>query len=272
VYVACVRRGGSGGHSPIAVALALGLLVAVGSALPSGAVSANTTTTTKPVDYPSALVARLAKEYGDPVLARKVVVGLDPGLLSQLEARVPLPEVARSPFLSYRPKRVAAGSVESVVVFAFGNRVGADGSLEPGPTNEKLAVATKRFVRRNPVPVFAQQEIAELLEAAGVKHVTSIDPIVGPDGKLVYLSTAGVAEQVLAKAHAAGVDLGTVGVIGFADHVVRCVLTAKAAGMTTAVPKGVVLPRTYDPESSQPWTRDRASYLATDLVGRLASL
>ncbi len=159
-----------------------------------------------------------------------------------------------------------------MVVFAFGNRVAADGSLAPGPTNEKLAAATERFVKQHRVPVFAQQEIAERLDAAGVKHVTSIDPIVGPDGKLVYLSTAGVAAQVLAKAHAAGVDLGTVGVFAFVDHAVRSVLTAKAAGMKAAVPSGVVLPRTYDPESSQPWTRDRASYLATDLVGRLTSL
>ena len=80
-----------------------------------------------------------------------------------------------------------------------------------------------------------------------MKRVTSIDPVVGADGKVVYLSTAGVAEQVMSKAQAAGEPLGTVGVIGFADHVVRCVLTARAAGMTGAVPKGVEAPERLRP-------------------------
>jgi len=224
------------------------------------------------VDYPSALTSRLAKEYGDPALAAEVVAGLSAETLAQLEARVPLAAVATSPFLAYRSKRVPARAVDSVVVFAFGNRVGADGSVTSGPTNDALAAATKRFVKQRPVPVFAQQAIAQQLQAQGVKRVTSIDPDIGPDGKIVYLSTAGVADQVNQKAQAAGVDLGTVGVIGFADHVVRCVLTAKAAGMTAGVPKGVTLPSAYDPESGQAWTRDRKSYLATDLVGRLATL
>ena len=272
MYVARVRQSRSRGRRPIIAVRTLGLITVVGWSLAGGVAVASTTTTTAPVDYANALTSRLAKEYGDAALAKTVVAGLDAGLLAQLEARVPLSDVATSPFLAYRPKRVPARAVDSVVVFAFGNRLAADGALTPGPTNEKLAAVTKRFVKQHRAPVFAQQEIAERLDAAGVKHVTSIDPIVGPDGKLVYLSTAGVAEQVLAKAHAAGVDLGTVGVIAFADHAVRSVLTAKAAGMKAAVPSGVVLPRTYDPESSQPWTRDRASYLATDLVGRLASL
>lgn len=224
------------------------------------------------VDYPSALTSRLAKEYGDPALAAEVVAGLSEDTLAQLEARVPLAAVATSPFLAYRAKRVPARKVDSVVVFAFGNRVGADGSVTSGPTNDALAAATKQFVRKHPVPVFAQQEIAGQLQAQGVKRVTSIDPEIGPDGQVVYLSTAGVADQILQKAQAAGVDLGTVGVIGFADHVVRCVLTAKAAGITAGVPKGVPLPSAYDPESGQSWTRDRKTYLATDLAGRLATL
>ncbi len=122
------------------------------------------------------------------------------------------------------------------------------------------------------MPVFAQTEIAKALQADGVEDVTSIDPEVGADGNVVYLSTAGVAEQIVSKAQAAGIDLGTVGVLGFADHVVRSVLTAGAAGLHAGVPKGVRLPKTYDVESTQPWTRDRATYLATDLAGRLATL
>jgi hypothetical protein len=106
-----------------------------------------------------------------------------------------------------------------------------------------------------------------------VQDVTSIDAVTAPDGTVTYLSTAGVADQVVSKAQAAGEELGTVGVVGFADHAVRCVLTARKAGMTdAAVPKGMKLPTVYDPESNQSWTRTRAAYLPTDLIGRLTTL
>lgn len=233
---------------------------------------ATSPSTGAPVTYSDALTARFAKEYRDPGLAATIVAGLNADLLAKLEARVPLAQVATSPFLAYLPPRVAAKNVDSVVAFAFGNRRAVDGSLQPGPVNEALAKVTQSFVADHRVPVYAQTEIAQLLQARGVKRVTSIDPVVGDDGKVVYLSTAGVAEQVLSKAQAAGEPLGTVGVIGFSDHVVRCVLTARAAGMTGAVPKGIRLPHVYDPQSAQSWTTNRASYLTTDLIGRLTTL
>jgi len=249
------------------LALTLGLGVVAVATLGATAPS-----TTAPVSYRDALVARLAAEYRDPSLAATVVTGLNDDLIAKLEAKVPRAEVVSSPFLAYRPPRVAGGRVGSVLVFAFGNRTAADGSLVPGPTNEALAKVTRGFVAKHHVPVYAQTEIARILIAEGVKDVVSIDPVIGADGKVVYLSTAGVAAQVVDKARAAGHELGTVGVIGFADHAVRCVLTARAAGMTAAVPKGVVLPATYDAQSSQSWTRSRAVYLPTDLIGRITTL
>ncbi len=232
-----------------------------------------TTTTTAPPDYRTALTKRFAKEYGDAALAQQVVTGLSDATITSLEAKVPAADVATSPFLSYKPPRVAADKVDSLVVFAFGNRLGADGELQPGPMNEALAKAVEKFVAEHPVPVYAQTEIAQQLQAAGVQHVTSIDPVTNADGTVTYLSTAGVADQVMSKAGAAGKQLGTVGVIGFSDHAVRCVLTARKAGMTSAaVPKGVTLPTVYDPESNQSWTRARSAYLPTDLIGRLATL
>ena len=227
---------------------------------------------TAPDDYSTALTARLAKEYGDPQLATQVVEGLNHDLLAKLQARVSLADVATSPFLAYEPARVTARDVDSVVAFSFGNRVALDGTITAGPMNEALAATIEQLVEKHPVPVFAQEEIAGILQADGVEHVTSIDPVVGPDGRLVYLSTAGVAQEVVQKADATGTDLGTVGVIGFADHVVRCVLTARGATVDAAVPSGVVLPKTYDPRSGQPWTRDRAAYLPVDLVGRITTL
>jgi len=173
--------------------------------------------------------------------------------------------------LSYAPDRIPRDAVDTVIAFSFGNRVAADGAITAGPTNEALAATIERFVGEHPAPVFAQHEIAHLLQRHGVERVTSIDPVVGPDGTLVYLSTAGVAEAIVQHAAAAGIVLGAVGVIGFADHAVRCVLTARAAGLDAGVPVGVVLPSAYDPESGQPWTRDRRSYLGADLLGRVAT-
>jgi len=230
-----------------------------------------TTASTAPVDYRGALVARLSREWDDPGLAEQVVAGLDDAAVEAFEARVALDEVADHELLSYDLASIADDRIDSIVAFAFGYRDGPGGTREPGPANEAMAAEIARFVTDHPVPVFAQTEIAELLGADGVADVTSIDPVVGPDGQVEYLSTAGVAEQVVATARGAGVELGTVGIVCFADHLGRCVLTARAAGMDPAVPEGIDPPRAYDPGSAQPWTTARVNYLATDLRGRLAT-
>ena len=185
---------------------------------------------------------------------------------------MPLASVATSPLLAYKPPRVPANQVDSVVAFSFGYEVGPAGQHLAGPPNEALAASVATFVRAHPVPVFAQVEIAQILIADGIPHVTTIDSKVGPDGKVQYLSTAGAAAQVVSDAKAQSVNLGTVGVFCFADHVGRCVLTIKAAGMTGGVPTGVVLPDAYDPKSAQPWTRERVGYLSVDLTDRIATL
>ena len=46
---------------------------------------------------------------------------------------MPLAEVATTPLLAYRTPATPADEVDSVVVFAFGNRLAADGTPEPGP-------------------------------------------------------------------------------------------------------------------------------------------
>lgn len=256
----------------------LGVVVTVGwavAAAPAWAARTPDTTpsTTSPGDYRSALTARLAVEWGDPALAADLVGGFDDAFVASLEAKVPLGAVASSPLLTYRPARRAAKAFDSVVVYAFGYRDGADGTRAPGPTNEALADATRALLKRHPgLPVYAQSEIAEVLAEADLPGVVSIDPVVGPDGGLVYLSTAGVIAQARDKADAAGVDLGRIAVVAFSDHLGRSLLTTEAAGLDAGVAKGVALPTAYDPESAQPWTRDRRSYLATDLSARVATL
>lgn len=242
------------------------LLVIVAFAGLSTATASAQTTTTAP-SYAAALEARLAKEWRDPALAKEIVAGLGADTLTSFEAKVPLAQVATSPFLTYRPKPIPAKSVDSLIVYSFGNRLDANGKATPGPTNERLAKEVFDFVKHHKVEVYAQHEVADFL--IGVPRLHRIDDTVGPDGKVVYLSTAGVAEQ--AKQQGAA---GTVGVLCFADHVGRCLLTTeKVLGAKgVGVPKGADLPAVYDTESGQSWTRDRKVYLQTDLLGRLATL
>ncbi len=226
-----------------------------------------------PVDYRTALTDRLTAEFDDPTLAASEVRGLGDDQIAKLQQRVPLDEVGTSPFLAYRPPTAPADSITAIVAFSFGNRVGADGTTTAGPTNEALADTIVAFVAAHPVPVYAQWEIADILTTRGVPDVSSIGQVIAADGATTYLSTAGVAAQIVSIAQTSGKPLGTVGIVAFADHAVRCILTAQKAGMPTAVvPAGVVLPTTYDPQSGQSWTRDRSSYLAIDLIGRLATL
>lgn len=219
--------------------------------------------------FGDAVRTRLEAELDDRVVAAELVGRLGPETLGTIEAAIGIDAAAESLLLAVAPPTVAASEVDALVVYAFGNRMAADGSLSPGPMNEALAAVTASFVESNPVPVYAQWEIADLLGAAGVPGVISIGRQVDADGNVTYLSTAGVAEQAVALA--AGRPLGRVGVIGFADHAVRCVLTSRKAGMAeAAVPEGVALPSEYDPESGQPWTRNRLDYLSVDLPARLA--
>lgn len=258
---ACGSDGGSDGAAATSAATATTEEATTTSTPPS---------TTAPATFADGLVARWSDELGDPALAQDLVDGLGPDGVAQFEDLVGLDAVFTDPLVAMVPPTVPDDEVDSLVVYAFGNRVAADGTLSPGPTNEALAQVVEDVVAEHPVPVFAQWEVAGLLAESGVGDITSIDPDTGPDGEVVYLSTAGVAEKAVALAQQQGVDLGQVGVIGFADHAVRCVLTSRAAGMAdAAVPEGVDLPTEYDPESGQEWTRDRETYLLTDLQGRL---
>lgn len=248
-----------------------------GSSAPPGPESSSTTGATAPTtaevpgDMTEALAQRLAEEWDDADLADEIVGRLDPALVADLEALIPLQEVATTPLLSYRTDPVDLDEVDSLLVFSFGLREEPDGTRTPGPVNEALARAVAEATETHPVPVYAQWEVAQVLTGLGAGDVVSIAPEIAPDGTETYLSTAGVAEQAAARADAAGTALGRVGVAGFVDHVGRCLLTVEDLGLDAAV-ADVEVPTEYDPASSQPWTRDRATYLGTDLGARLSLL
>lgn len=222
-----------------------------------------------------ALRQRLARELGDDGFAGDVVAGLDATTVDGLVERS-RGDIANSPALSYRPSTVADDAVDTLWILAFGYRLRDGGAavaaeippmseLEPGPTNEELAREAAAFVARRPVPIIAQWEAARVLDELGVPGVISVEPDHDADGSVVYLSTAGVLEKGIRMAAEAGVDVGRAGLLGHADHVIRCLLTATAVGMTAVVPESVRLPIGYDPESGQEWTRSRASFVAVDL-------
>jgi hypothetical protein len=228
------------------------------------------------------LVQRLAHELGDEALATTVVGALDDAVVKQLE-RLAKGDIAGSPALSYTPTTVAPGKVDSLWIFSFGFRIdGASGlpsmqvggtpppiaAVLPGPTNEALAHLAAEFVARHPVPVIAQWEVARGLNELGVRNVISIEPDTAGDGSVVYLSTAGVVQKGLRLAAEQGITVGHAGVLCQADHAVRCLMTAHAAGITADVPGGVALLTAYDAESGQAWTRSRDAYIAVDLLGR----
>lgn len=187
--------------------------------------------------------------------------------------------------LSWQAPTAPIASLNRIVAYAFGNRPNrasgntpTDGARQgalpdPGPVNEQLADTVAKVYAQNPVPVYAQWEIAHFLKAKhGITPVVSIDPITNPDGSITYLSTDGVAAQVVKLEQNNAAAMGTVGVIGFRDHLKRCVLTSRSRGMQAFAPAGIAMPGDYDPESGQAWTRRRDLYLVHDMSAQLAAL
>lgn len=146
--------------------------------------------------------------------------------------------------------------------------------FEPGPVNEELADTVAELRRDRPgVPVYAQWEIARFLTSKyRMRGVTSIEPVIAPDGTITYLSTDGVAAQVAAARQNLPGGIGTAAVVGFSDHHKRCVQTTRDRGMKAYAPRGFAMPHTYDPESGQAWTRRRDLYLVHDMAAQWAVL
>ncbi|MFH8533969.1 hypothetical protein ACH4GE_36835 [Streptomyces tendae] len=175
----------------------------------------------------------------------------------------------------WRPEAAFLGRLDFLLAFGFGNRPPAGGGdpakvlPEPGPVNEELADTVARIHRRREVPVYAQWEIARFLkEKHRLTDVISIEPVTAPDGTITYLSTDGVAAQVAEARRDLPGGIGTAGVVGFRDHIKRCVQTARDRGITAYAPHGFEMPHTYDPQSGQAWTRRRDLYLVHDMAAQ----
>ncbi len=179
----------------------------------------------------------------------------------------------------WHPPTAPLKDVDFIVAYGFGNRAPAGGGdpakvlYEPGPVNEELADTVARIRARRTVPVYAQWEIARFLESKyRMSQVTSVEPVIAADGTITYLSTDGVAAQVRAARAQLPGGVGTAAVVGFRDHVKRCVQTTRDRGITAYAPRGFAMPGTYDAQSGQAWTRRRDLYLVHDMVAQLSVL
>ncbi|EMD9438666.1 hypothetical protein WL99_34025 [Burkholderia cepacia] len=176
-----------------------------------------------------------------------------------------------------------AAQAGAIVAYSFGNRpnaasgntssTGGNQSAlpDPGPVNEALADAVYRIRQLKPVKVYAQWEIARFLVSKygmGADVLSSIEPVIASDGTIVYLSTAGVAAEAVSRAGGAAA-MGSVAVVGHRDHAKRCIQTSQQAGMKAAAVAEVPLPARYDPQSGQPWTRNRSLYLVHDMYAQM---
>jgi hypothetical protein len=170
--------------------------------------------------------------------------------------------------LSWRAPVVAPERISTVLAFTFGNRMLANGNREPGPVNQAIADVAASLHQRTGARIFAQWEIAAAL-AGRVPDamVTAINPGRDARGEPVYLSTSGVLEEIARRTDPR--SLGCVGVAAFADHIHRCVASARRLGFDAYAPSGTAMPDTYDGDSGQPWCRDRIAYLLHDIMIRV---
>lgn len=202
---------------------------------------------------------RLGAEFDDVALGIAVADRLD---VRAYEVFADRPEWIGSSLLSFEP--VVQRAPESLVVFAFGNRIANDGALSPGPVNLALARLADDWSQSNRLPVFAQWEVADEMRSESIR----VGAVTHDDGTTEYLSTAGVAEQVKGALWPIQTNAGRVAVLAMADHAVRCCRALELVGLSAGIADGVELPSVYDPDSGQPWTRDRAGYLAIDILAR----
>jgi hypothetical protein len=227
-----------------------------------GAATVSTKVFAAPITQPSLeplMERQLARALGDEGVARKLAPLLYDATMLWSYPQMPAQEA------------------DSLIAYSFGNRLvpGADAqSLEPaaslpGPINASLAEAVAKIRASRTIPVYAQWEIAQILQQDyHMDRITPLYPERGGDGKITYLSTEGVAKAALRHAGSAAA-LGRVAIVGHRDHVKRCILTSQQIGLAAAAISGVPLPVGYDPQSGQPWTRDRTTYLLGDIMAQL---
>lgn len=175
------------------------------------------------------------------------------------------------------------GSIQDasmVIAFAFGNRPNPEHDPNklalPGPMNRALAQCCAAVWRKKRMPLYLQWEIARWMDSSEFSDIPrsdiiSIEPYWDESGKLIYLSTDGVVQEIINKYFSGDpAIMGKAAIVGHRDHVKRCIMTCAARKVHGFAPRGIVLPRWYDPQSDQPWTRRRDLYVLQDITAQLS--
>ena len=169
-------------------------------------------------------------------------------------------DLARSSITGKYPTGGAPEKASCVVALSFGNAAGPSGGLVPGAANEALA----GFIVRNYAekPVIAQKEVALAIQDLG--RADQLVKVIGPEVAMKdgYLDT----RQVLVEAESSMQDLRLPDAVLVAHphHVARAASVAEALGMEIAVPQD--LPRVWDHESQQSWTRSPGRWVVRDVL------
>ena len=179
-----------------------------------------------------------------------------------------LADIVLQDTLSWRAPVIAVDRITTIIGFTFGNRILPNGNREPGPVNEALADVVAELHQKTGARVIAQWEVAAALQGRVAHDVgTPINPGRDSRGEPVYLGTSGVLEEIARQA--APQSLGCLGVAAFADHICRCVATARRLRFDAYAPEDFTMPGAYDPQSGQAWCRDRQAYLLHDIMIRV---
>ncbi|MGF1735078.1 hypothetical protein [Photobacterium satsumensis] len=170
--------------------------------------------------------------------------------------------------LNWQAESVPVELVESILAFSFGNRTAQNGNQHPGPMNEAIADTVVSLYRRTGVPVYAQWEVAEAIGSRIPVHdLNAIYPRFSGKGTMKYLCTMGVAEKAVFMAGSVA-NMGKTAVVAFFEHSLRTVDTARDAGIDAFLPQGLEMPRQFDPDSGQAWTRDQQTYVMHEIRTR----
>ena len=225
--------------------LKINMLILLASVTLAGPLCAETLTD---AELKSAIEARLTAQLGNKDVAAHTAKFLMDEILTWKGEELPIDEA------------------DSILAYAFGNRVIPNGNQVPGPMNEALADTVVYIYKQTEKPVYAQWEIAQSIgDRIPAKHLTFINPKIAADGSLTYLSTDGVAAAAV---KLSGGNMGKTIVVAFYEHSLRTINTSKSVGIDAYAPEDIELPHDYDPQSGQAWTRDAKTFVMHEIGNR----
>ncbi|VTX75227.1 hypothetical protein [Acinetobacter ursingii] len=167
-------------------------------------------------------------------------------------------------------------TINTIVAYSFGYRPALNGNTMPesGPINEQIADAVYMLYQMNPVLIYAQWEVASILKSKyhleSDKVISVANPTINTNG-VVTASIDQVADMIVKKANSA-IGLGKVAIFTHADQQSLAIDISKIYGMNAAIPKGIVMPISYDIDALPAQNRRRDLYILTNLSTRMGLL